>query len=268
MESAARIFAFAGGAVKKKRKRLRGAQMPRYKIADVVFETNHIYAYTPKLCKNYLYEGEEPSAFKAEMTEQDIAAERAKEGAEGFPDAYLESLALFRKLCEYTLKHANGMIFHSSAIAVEGKGYLLTAPSGTGKSTHARLLKELLGDKLTYINDDKPIIRLIGDKFYVYGTPWNGKHRLDTNTRAEIKAVCEIKRGKENFIEKISPKEMLAVAFNQTLRPEEAEDMDKYLNLLDRLLTSVDLYRLHCNVSEEAAKLSYGAMIKGADDEN
>ncbi len=237
--------------------------MPRYKIADVVFETNHIYGYTPRLCKNYLYEGDEPSAFKAEITEEDIAAEKAKEGAEAFPEAYLESLALFRKLCDYTLKHADGMIFHSSAIAVDGKGYLFTAPSGTGKSTHARLLKELLGDRLVYINDDKPIIRLVDGKFYVYGTPWNGKHHLDTNARAEIASICEVRRGKENSIEKLTPKDMLAVAFNQTLRPVSAEDMDKYLTLLDKLLNSVGLYRLHCNISEEAAKLSYGEMIKG-----
>lgn len=246
--------------------------MPRYKIADVVFETNHIYSYTPKLCRNYLYDGDLPPAFVAEIKEEDIAEERTKAGAEGFPDAYLESLALFRKLCDYTLKNADGMIFHSSAIAVDGKGYLLTAPSGTGKSTHARLLKELLGDRLVYINDDKPIIRLTDGKFYVYGTPWNGKHHLDTNARAEIKAICEIKRGTENSIVRLAPKDMLAVAFNQTLRPETEEDMDKYLTLLDKLLNSVELFRLYCNVSEEAAKLSYGEMMKGnkkgADNEN
>ncbi len=246
--------------------------MPRYKIADVVFETNHIYDYTPRLCKNYLYDGDEPSAFKAKITEGDIDAEKEKEGAETLRDAYLESLALFRKFCDYAVKHAGGMVFHSSAIAVGGKGYLFTAPSGTGKSTHAGLLKELLGDKLTYINDDKPIVRLVDGKFYVYGTPWNGKHRLDTNTRAEIAAICEVRRGTENSIERLLPREMLMVALNQTLRPVSAEDTDKYLTLLDKLLNSAELYRLYCDVSREAAELSYGVMIKGneqgADDEN
>lgn len=237
--------------------------MPRYKIADVIFETNHIYGYTERLCKKYLYEGEEPSAFVAKVTKADIAAEKEKEGAEEFPDAYLESLALFRKLCDYVLKYGNGTIFHSSAVAVDGEAYLFTAPSGTGKSTHARLWKEMLGDKMVYINDDKPIIRFIDGAFYVYGTPWNGKHHLDTDARAKIKAICEIRRGEKNSIERVSPKDMVGVVFNQTLRPEELADMEKFLALTDKLLTSVPLYRLHCNISAEAAELSYNTMKKG-----
>ena len=237
--------------------------MARYKIADVIFETNHIYGYTERLCKKYLYAGDLPSDFAVEITEADIAAEKEKEGAEEFPDAYLESLALFRKLCDYVLKYGNGTIFHSSAVAVDGEAYLFTAPSGTGKSTHARLWKEMLGDKLVYINDDKPIIRFIDGAFYVYGTPWNGKHHLDTDARAKIKAICEIRRGENNRIERVLPKDMLGVVFNQTLRPEELADMEKFLALTDKLLTSVPLYRLHCNISAEAAELSYNTMKKG-----
>lgn len=237
--------------------------MPRYKIADVIFDTNHIYGYTENLCRKYLYKGDKPSDFVAEVTEADILCEKEKEGAEGFPDAYLESLALFRKLCDYVLRYGNGTIFHSSAVAVDGEAYLFTAPSGTGKSTHARLWKEMLGDKLVYINDDKPIIRFIDGDFYVYGTPWNGKHHLDTDGRAKIKAICEIRRGEQNSIERVSPKDMVGVVFNQTLRPEELSDMDKYLALADKLLTSVSLYRLHCNISAEAAELSYNTMKKG-----
>ncbi len=242
--------------------------MPRYKIADIVFETNHIYAYTPALCKNYLYDGDEPSEFCVNLTQDDIAAERGKEGAEGFPDAYLESLALFRKLCEYALKEREGIIFHSSALAVDGKAYLFTAPSGTGKSTHSRLWREMLGDKVVMINDDKPIVRFVDGDFYVYGTPWNGKHRLDTNCRVKIAAICEIKRGEKNSIEKITPREMLPVVLNQTLRPGEVAEMDKYLSIVDRLLKRVGLYRLHCNISREAAELSYGVMSKGDNNEN
>ena len=121
----------------------------------------------------------------------------------------------------------------------------------------------MLGDKMVYINDDKPIIRFIDGAFYVYGTPWNGKHHLDTDARAKIKAICEIRRGEKNSIERVSPKDMVGVVFNQTLRPEELADMEKFLALTDKLLTSVPLYRLHCNISAEAAELSYNTMKKG-----
>ena len=240
----------------------KGGIVPRYKIAGVVFDAEHIYKYSAHLCEKYLYSDAQFPEFSVKITQKDIDAERAQEGGENFPDYYLESLALFRKLCDYVLTKRQGIVFHSSAIAVDGKAYLFTAPSGTGKSTHARLWREMLGDKAVMINDDKPIIRLENGVFYVYGTPWNGKHRLDTNARAEIAAICEIRQGKENQIRKISPSDMLLVVLNQTIRPSEPEKMDNLLSILDKLLTSVPLYRLTCDISEEAAKTSFNAMVK------
>ena len=235
--------------------------MPRYKIADVVFDAQLLYGYTKRLCLNYEYSGEEQPAFTAVMCDADIAAE--KQPAPEFPDAYLESLALFRKLCDYCLTNADGIIFHSSAIMVDNKAYLFTAPSGTGKSTHARLWREMLGDKAVMVNDDKPIIRYIDGKFYVYGTPWNGKHRLDTNCRAEIKAICKIEQAKENSISRASTSEMLLTVLNQTIRPTDEGQMNKLLNILDKLLQQVNIYKLGCNISREAAELSYNTMSKG-----
>ncbi|MBR2499223.1 MAG: hypothetical protein IKB67_05880 [Clostridia bacterium] len=240
--------------------------MPKYKIADVVFEAKLIYGYTERLCKNYEYDGEQPCDFSVVITNDDVAKEKAL--APEFVEPYLESLALFRKLCDYCLEHANGIIFHSSAIMVDGKAYLFTAPSGTGKSTHTRLWRELLGDRAIMVNDDKPIIRYIDGKFYVYGTPWNGKHHLDTNCRAEIKAICKIEQAKENSISKASTAEMLLTIFNQTIRPEDPAQMDRLLNLTDKLLTQVELYKLGCNISKEAAELSYTTMSKEKNDEN
>ena len=235
--------------------------MPRYKIADIVFSAKLIYGYTGRLCASYEYKGEEPDAFSAVMTTEDIASEKAL--APDFPEPYLECLALFRKLCDYALTNADGIIFHSSAIMVDGEAYLFTAPSGTGKSTHARLWREMLGDKAVMINDDKPIIRYVDGAFYVYGTPWNGKHHLDTNTRAKIKAICKIYQAKENKIERASTQDMLITILNQTIRPSSLEQMDKLLVLIDKMLKEVNLYTLGCNISAEAAELSYKTMSEG-----
>ncbi len=240
--------------------------MPKYKIADVVFDVKFLYGYTEKLCKNYEYNGDEPCDFSVVMTAEDVAKEKAL--APEYAEPYLESLALFRKLCDYCLQNADGIIFHSSAIMVDGKGYLFTAPSGTGKSTHTRLWRELLGDRAVMVNDDKPIIRYVDGKFYVYGTPWNGKHCLDTNCRAEIKAICKIEQAKENSIVPASTTEMLLTLFNQTIRPEDPVQMDKLLSLTDKLLTQVELYKLGCNISKEAAELSYTTMSKEQKNEN
>lgn len=233
--------------------------MIRYKIADVVFDAQINYRYTKELCQEYEYSGNEQPAFTTTITEQDIMHEGGL-AQEKFPAAYLESLALFRKLCNYCLEKADGIIFHSSAIAVDGEAYLFTAPSGTGKSTHSRLWREMLGDKAIMINDDKPIVRLIDGEFYVYGTPWTGKHKLGTNGRAKIKAICAISQAKENVIRHASTGEMLLVILNQTIRPKEINNMDKLLSLIEKMLLNVDIYHLGCNISREAAELSYKTM--------
>lgn len=232
--------------------------MARYKIADVLFEFFAKYKYSEKLLENYLYHGEEMPQLKIDISAEDIKFE--DKGGHGFPEYYSECLAVYRKLSNYILENANGMLFHCSAIAVDGEAYLFSAPSGTGKSTHTALWRELLGEKAVMINDDKPIIRFTDGAFYVYGTPWDGKHRLSTNTRAKIKAVCVLKRGTENKIEKISAGEMLISAMSQTVLPETKDLMEKFLTFLEKLLGSVDLYKLHCNVSLEAAELSYKTM--------
>ena len=121
----------------------------------------------------------------------------------------------------------------------------------------------MLGAQAVMINDDKPIIRYIDGEFYVYGTPWNGKHRLDTNTRAKIKAICKIYQAKENVIKKADTSDMLITILNQTIRPSEIELMDKLLTLIDKMLSKVDIYTLGCNISKEAAELSYNTMSKG-----
>ena len=44
--------------------------------------------------------------------------------------------------------------------------------------------------------------------------------------------------------------------------------MDKLLALIEKMLESAKLYSLGCNISKEAAELSYNAMVKGGNYEN
>jgi hypothetical protein len=235
--------------------------VPKYKMADVVFIAETIYPYTENLCKDYLYTGDELPVVTLKTTTEDILNEKLQ--SVDIPDDILESLALYRKLCNYLIENADGIIFHSSALMVDGKAYLFAAPSGTGKSTHALGWRTLFPDQVKMINDDKPLIRKIDGKYYAYGNPWNGKHNIGENVRAEVKAICEIKRGDVNVIKRTEPKDIIPTILNQTLRFTDADKMDKLLNLLDGLLNAVNLYTLHCNVTREAVYTSYNAMVKG-----
>ncbi len=240
----------------------KGETMPKYKIADVVFETNHVYANTAKYCKDYLYNGNDLPEFRLTITQEDILKEKECE-TENFPLFAYECTALHRKLSERLFDLHGIILFHGSAIGVNEKGaYLFTGKSGSGKSTHSSLWRKYYGDKVFMINDDKPYLRQIDGKWFIYGTPWNGKHFLGDNVSVELKAVCKIIQSKTNRIEKMLSSDIVRTVMEQTLKPVEQCAMEKYLSLIDDLVLKTEWYNLYCDISEEAAKLSFETMVR------
>lgn len=221
---------------------------------------------TRRLCSEYLWEG--TPDFSVDIIPADLAYERDKskheDALEGIPlrqfsDAHLESIAVQRKISEKLYEY-DTLLFHGSVIAVDGKAYLFTAKSGTGKSTHTRLWREMFGDRAVMVNDDKPFLKFDGDRVIACGSPWNGKHRLGNNIMVPLKAICVLERGEENRIRQVNAKEVLQMLFQQSSRPQNFRLMPKYMELVDRLANSVEFYRLQCNMDPEAARVSYEAM--------
>lgn len=229
-----------------------------YRIADVSFKMSCCHSYTPKMCEGYKIDDAEAIKFSIEATPEEISKERS-EGEGYYSDAYLESLALYRKLCEKMLDY-DSFLFHCSAVEVDGKAYLFAAASGTGKSTHTRMWREYFGAKAVMINDDKPLLQVREDAIYVCGTPWCGKHNLSTNKKSPIQGICILSRGEENKIEKISPLEAYPELYKQTYRPPNRDKMIKTLSLLKQVTERISIYRLHCTISEEAAVVAWNTM--------
>lgn len=145
-------------------------------------------------------------------------------------------------------------------IAVDGIGYLFTAKSGVGKSTHTRLWREQFGDRAVMINDDKPLLRITAEGVTAYGTPWNGKHHLSTNTAVPLKAVCVLGRGGINHIEPADKKDVYPLLCQQSYRASDPAGMLLTLKLIEQLCSAVPLYRLSCNMDPEAALVAYQGM--------
>ncbi len=228
-----------------------------YRFADVNVRVEAIHSAVLSFCSGYETDGD--SDFAVSISQQDIAFERSRAEHPGYSDAYLETLAVYRKIAE-RMPAYDTFLFHGSVIAVDGKAYIFTAKSGTGKSTHARLWREMMGERAVMVNDDTPLIRVQPDgAATVYGTPWDGKHRLSANIAVPVRAICILERAQENRIrEIISKAEALPMLLQQTYRPADPAALAKTLTLIDRL--NVKLYRLGCNMEIEAAEISYNAM--------
>ena len=244
--------------------------MSLYKIADVVFSYRPYTESFEKFLSPYQVDDLSPE-FDIVLKKEDLFFERdnlIKEKLSENPSvAYCESLAFHRKLSTKLLNDYSAILFHASAIEYKGKAYLFTAKSGTGKSTHSSLWKKYLGDKVSYINDDKPILRLIGNKFYVFGTPFDGKHRLSSNASYPLAAICKIHRGKENKIKKADEKDFISTLLIQAIKPESREEFEKFSVLLSKLTGTTQFFDLYCDISFNAFKTSFCA-ITGEDYEN
>ena len=237
-----------------------------YRIAGRVIAVQSIYENVHELCRAYRAEGEPD--FTVAVTPEDVAFERKKSAREDelaglperpFSDGYLETLAVYRKIAE-KMPDYDTVLLHGSCVAVDGEAFLFTAKSGTGKSTHARLWRELFGERAVMVNDDKPLLRMTDGGVLVCGTPWDGKHRLSSNIAVPLKGLCILERAAQNRIVPVTAPEAYPVLLQQTYRPADAAAMRKTLALLDRLSASVAFWRLGCNMDIEAARVAYDAM--------
>ncbi len=235
-----------------------------YRIAGWNEEITTIYEEFHDRSKDYRCDG--PAEFWIEMTQDDIDRGRAGFAAAGidipYPDSFYEHCMVRGRLAEMLLSRGV-LLFHGAAVAVDGTGYIFTAKSGTGKSTHAQYWRQLFGARAVIINDDKPFLHIGEDGVTVYGSPWAGKDDIQVNTSAPVKAICLLERSDNNFITAISPGEAFPILYRETCLLETKEQRRRQLALLDKLSRSVKLYRLGVNMSVDAARVAYAGMNGG-----
>ena len=236
------------------------------KIAEHTAFVTSLFESTPQYFKPYLTD--EPPEFSVTVSREDIAFEQADLLAEAhrdgfkprvFTDPFLERAAIQRAFAEF-LFDFDTLLLHGSALAVDGAGYLFTAHSGTGKSTHTRYWRQVFGERAVMVNDDKPFVQLTDEVAVLHGSPWNGKHGLDTNIAVPFRGICLLERGAENSIERIPPEVILPMVQKQCYRPLDGEKEPAFLALTKRLAATVPAWRMACTKDPAAAQIAYDAM--------
>ncbi|MBR3811297.1 MAG: hypothetical protein IKJ16_03065 [Agathobacter sp.] len=228
------------------------------KLADCLIAIDSRYDYIKEYCKDYIVPDEEAS-MHISVTEQEIQEEQNADKTHIFPSSYLETIAVLRKIGEELAKK-NRMLFHGVVLSYKEDGYLFTAASGTGKSTHAGLWKKYLKDAVQVVNGDKPILAVEGGRVIAYGTPWAGKEGWQANRKVELKGICIIERGLKNEIHRVNPQQYIDTLFRQIHIPRDPQAAGKTLELFDEFMTKVPLYVLKCDISEDAVKCCYEAL--------
>lgn len=228
-----------------------------YEIAGLRIKIENQHEYTNRFCQAYLSEDQHsPADIIATVTAEDLAEE--KKASPQYSDGYIENICLYRSMCRQ-MPAFGRILLHCSVIEHEGNAYAFLGRSGTGKSTHTKLwIKHL--PNVNIVNGDKPILAYSKEGFIAYGTPWMGKERWGTNTKAPLKALCFLEQAKVNAIRKLSSAEITSKLFLQILIPQDEENAVLTLDLADKMVREVPAYLLQCDISEEAVKKSFEMM--------
>ncbi len=171
-------------------------------------------------------------------------------------------IRFFEKLYEGLINY-NIFVIHGAAIAVKQSGFVFTAPSGTGKTTHILKWLDNCSD-VSIINGDKPFIKISKENScpLVCGSPWAGKENLCSNLVVPLKSIILMERADYNYIEQISFAEAFPFLLQQIYRPNDEEKMRKTLRLVQKLSPIVSFWRFKCNnFKDDCFEVTYKALV-------
>ena len=231
----------------------------KIQIANTILEVNCFNESTKCYCSDFL--SLRDPEYSITLTKQDLIDE-ATTNEDGKVYVNEEISALYRKIADFLIEKGI-IVFHGSSFSVDNSGFIITARSGVGKSTHAKLLEEYLKDKFIYINDDKPLLEVKDNEVIIYSSPWNGKERRGNNISSPLRTIIFLNRGIDNTYKKIEDKsEIYFKLLSQIYLPKEKSKREKALKIADILLKSINMYEIYVNKDISAAKMTYERIIK------
>ena len=229
------------------------------KIAGLPIGVDNRFEHIKIQARDYLTDLE--PLFTVSVNDDDIEAEKKSSGTD-YPSGYYESIIAYRKIADRLFEY-DGFLFHGCVIELDGKAYIITASSGVGKTTHTRLWLSEFGKEVSIINGDKPTVRIIDGVAYACGTPWKGKEGYGRNTMKPIAGIAFLARGEKNTAHEISATDAVTRFMTQIYLPRKNPTaLTKTMLLADKVIKSVRLVALECNMEPEAAHVCRAALMK------
>lgn len=154
----------------------------------------------------------------------------------------------------------DGFSIHASAVMKDGKGFLFLGKSGTGKSTHSRLWMENM-ERVELLNDDNPMVRIIGGKAWIYGSPWSGKTPCYKQKSISLAGIVRLQQASENRWVQMDGVKAWAIIYPSCAVIYQDKTLYTHLqNTLNRLVSLVKIAHLSCLPNAEAALMNENKM--------
>lgn len=171
-----------------------------------------------------------------------------------YPITALDSVLRFLPVRELLLQR--GVLFlHASQVALQnGRSILFTAPSGTGKTTQARLWNACRGARIT--SNDRVLLWRTPEGYAASGYPIDGSSPVGCAERQHPACVVCLEQADGNTIGRLEPTaRSLALLFPQLVI--DTWSAQSRLLAMEQLLTlfeTLPVYRLACTPDERAVE--------------
>lgn len=172
------------------------------------------------------------------------------------PNVRVALTSMFRIVFSQRILACQGFSIHASTVVKDGNGYLFLGKSGTGKSTHSRMW-QTVWPEVELLNDDNPIVRMVENRVWVYGSPWSGKTPCYRQQRAPLKGMVRLKQAPMNRWTRMEGVKAWATVYPScAVIQEETGLYEKLRATLNEVVAQVKVGQLECLPEPEAARMS------------
>ena len=159
------------------------------------------------------------------------------------------------------LARHDAVLLHSSRVEIDGRAIVFSAPSGTGKSTQARLWERYAGARI--VSNDRTIVRRMDGRYVTSGFPVDGSEPVLDPGIIPLGAVVLLRQGAENRAERLPAGRALALLMEQTAAQRwDADGRTQAVLFWSGLLEEYPAVLLTCRPDEGAVRCLQAALEK------
>ena len=172
---------------------------------------------------------------------------------QGAKIGYVENQTLIGLAGQALLRY-DCCIFHAVAFLWRGLAWLLSAPSGTGKSTQYFNWQRLFPGEIEMISGDMPVLEARGDEgVFVHPSNWNGKEGVGGHGFARLGGLVLLEQGKENAISWVEAGDAVYPVLRQFVADlDTPEEIRRLAKLTEQVLLSAPVWKL-VNLGDDAS---------------
>ena len=155
----------------------------------------------------------------------------------------------------------NILTFHGVLMEYQGQGIIISAPSGTGKTTHARMWRDRYHSLI--INGDRATVQRQDGIWTGFGLPWSGTSGEQINRSVPLKALVVLERGEKNDAHQITGLEAFGAVWPHLLYPGWDREMTgRAMDQLDIFLREIPIIRFSCRPDPESVDVLYHEIFR------